>query len=350
MNDIFARTPAGAPNAPATVLEPVGAVGRDFWKGIATDISKAKDADDVFRLSPDLDFTVIKAPLQALVTTTVTAEDPVSPDSEYEVRGTVEVPGYVATVRTDTNAVLGVVSEKWQEYQNRQLTDFAEALRGEVDAPYLRSINLFGGRVVGLELSLGPDTLIPGDPSPYGNRAFIWTGHDGRHALNIQRIKQRWFCANQFSSIVRGALATYKVRHTKNMSVNLKDVEAALGMVAQYDKSFEEAMIDLTKRPMTANEAAEFAVELLPVPEGTKNPIRTIQARDTIMDLFTSSETLVDVDFTAYRAFQAVGEYVDHFRSYRKAAGGSANEGRALSIIEGSAQHVKARALTLLSI
>lgn len=351
---------------PITTQEPVGAVGRDFWKGIANDISGAESADDVFRLSPDLDFTVIKAPLQAMVTLPVRASVEQALQASIGVidapevvdlngqavtyeRGSVEVPGHMATIRTDTNAVLGVVSDQWQTYQNRELTDFAEALRGEVDAPYLRSINLFGGRVIGLELALGPDSFVPGDPSPYGNRAFIWTGHDGRHALNIQRIKVRWFCANQFTTVTSGAIATFKVRHTKNMGVNVKEVLGALNMVAQYDQSFEEAMVALTKRTFTTAMTQQFAADLLPIPKDTKNPIRTLNARDNIVDLFTSSPTLLDVPLTAYRAFQATGEHIDHFRTYRASKGGTATDGRALSLLEGPAQALKVRALTLLS-
>jgi phage/plasmid-like protein (TIGR03299 family) len=327
-----------------TVRERIGAVGRDFWKGIATDISEAQDADDVFRLAPDLDFTVEKSPLTAEVTTQW-MEDGELIDEQTRV----PVTGWVATTRTDTNEVLGIVSEQWQNYQNKQLTEFAEAMRGEIDAPYQRALVLFGGRVVGLELKLGEDMFVPGDPSPWQNHAFIWTGHDGRHALNIQRLKQRILCANQFSNAVANAIATFKVRHTKNMSVNLKDVYAALNMVAQYDKTFDEAMARLSATPMDEAHMADFAVELLPIPENTKNPIRTINARDSIRDLFTASETLEGVDFTAYRAFQAVGEYVDHYRTYRTPKGGTAADGRAVSIIEGSAQTLKRRAFQLLT-
>lgn len=327
------------------VQNPVGAVGRDFWSGIGIDISEAQDADDVFRLAPELDFTVQKAPLTATVTGNIETGD----DFPTVQTDSVAVPGWVATVRTDTNAVLGVVSEQWQNYQNKQLTEFAEAMRGEIDAPYERALVLFDGRVVALELTLGGDMFLPGDPSPWKNRALIWTGHDGRHALNIQRIKQRIFCANQFSSVTGNAIATFKVRHTKNMAVNLKDVYAALNMVAQYDKTFEEAMAAMTASPMDSNHMADFAVELLPIPENTKNPIRTINARDAITDLFTASETLEGVDFTAYRAFQAVGEYVDHYRTYRTPKNGTANDGRAVSIIEGSAATLKKRAFQLLT-
>jgi len=329
-----------APEAPSTV----GPTGRDFWKGIATDISEAQNAADVFRLAPDLDFEVAKSPLSANV-----METWVDGGEFHERRGVVPVNGWVATTRTDTNEVLGIVSDNWQNYQNRQLTDFAEALRGEIDAPYQRALVLFGGRVVGLEVKLGEDMFLPGDPSPWHNHAFIWTGHDGRHALNIQRLKQRIFCANQFSTAIHNAIATFKVRHTKNMNVNLKDVFAALNMVAQYDKSFAEAMEGLSRMPVGLTGAMGFSENLLPIPENVKNPVRTENAREAIVNLFESSPTLEGVDYTRYRLFQAVGEYVDHERTYRTPKGGTPADGRAVSIIEGSAQTLKQRAFALLT-
>lgn len=324
---------------------PVPDVGRDYWSGNFIDLRGAQDADDVFRMAPELDFEVIKAPLAAQIMVADTDED----GNTYEERGSAPVPGYVATLRTDTNEVLGVVSESWQNYQNRELTDFAEALRGEAEAPYSRALLLYGGRIVALELSLGEGQFIPGDPSPWANIVLIYTGHDGRHALTVQRVKRRISCANQFSGTTREAIATFKVRHTKNMSVNIRDVYAALNMVAQFDRSFEEAMADLVKREMTLEGAQRFAEDLLPIPDDIDNPIRTIKARDSIVDLFSSSKTLEGVGFNAYRAFHAVGEYVDHYRTYRTSKYGSAFDSRAASIIEGSAQGLKDRALTLLT-
>lgn len=321
------------------------AVGRDFWKGVAIDISEAEDADDVFRLAPELDFKVEKVPLLADLTTT-TEEDGLI----YEQAESIEVPRFVATVRTDTKEVLGVVSEGWVDYQNSQLTDFAEALRGEADVKYKRALVLFGGRIVAIEMQLGESVLIPGDPSPHANMLWGFTGHDGRHALTALRSKLRLFCTNQFSGMVRGADASFKVRHTKNMNVSIEEVRRALYMAEQYDRSFVEAMGDLTAKPMDYEAAKQFLVDLLPVPKDVENPIRTVTQRDNILDLFVNSATLNGVGMNRYRALQAVTEYVDHGRTFRKSKYGTADDARAVSLIEGQAASMKQRAFDLLKV
>ena len=75
------------------------------------------------------------------------------------------------------------------------------------------------------------------------------------------------------------------------------------------------------------------------------------EARDAIAGLFTNSKTLVGVPNSAYRAYQAVAEYADHFRPLRIGADTPtevAADRRFRSITEGPAAEMKARALELL--
>lgn len=317
---------------------------QDLWKGVGVDISEAQSAEDVFRLAPELDFEVERVPMLAAL--------PLEREDEgqaFTSTALIDVPRFVATVRTDTQEVLGVVSDQWVDYQNRQLTDFAEAIRGEADVRFSRALVLFGGRVVALEMKLGDDVIIPGDPSPHSNLLMAFTGHDGRHALTAMRIKLRIFCANQWSQMLRGAAASFKVRHTKNMLVSIDEVRRALNMAEHYDRTFVEAMTDLTSQPMSFDEATEFLADLLPVADDVDNPTRTLNARQNILDLFWTSPTLQGVGMNRYRALQAVTEYVDHGRTYRRSRYGSAEDARAVSLIEGQAASLKQRAYSLLT-
>ena len=55
---------------------------------------------------------------------------------------------FVANVRTDTRAVIGVVGKRYRVFQNREAFDFMDALVGDKLAMYETAGSLHGGRRV----------------------------------------------------------------------------------------------------------------------------------------------------------------------------------------------------------
>jgi hypothetical protein len=92
-----------------------------------------------------------------------------------------------------------------------------------------------------------------------------------------------------------------------------------------------------------------FTEKLIPSNPEVEHAYKTEAQRQEIIDLFTSSPTLDGVPQTAYRAFQAVAEWTDHFATVRDTKSANAADRRALSIIEGPAYAMKSAALKLLS-
>lgn len=305
----------------------------DPWHGLGTPVDGAMTAEDVFDLCPALDFTVAKAPVRF---------DP------GQGAGTRPFPGYETVYRTDTMAPLGMVKSTYSLFQNREITDFADAVRGSSDAAYDTAGSLYEGRLVFVQLMLGDDFRIPGDPSTWERRLLVYAGHDGRHALKGKRTQTRVVCANTHNEAIKGAGSEYSVKHTSNMNVAVQNAQAALRMVARYDEAFELAMKALTKVPLVSvDDIKAFTTKLIPVNPQVERPARSDAARDAIAALFLNSPTLDGVDKTGYRMYQAVGEYADHYRTYR-ARGATAADARAVAVIEGSASDLKSRALSLL--
>src|SRR4029079_7544837 len=121
-----------------------------------------------------LDFAVEKAPLYAKVGKT-----------------SVLVPGKMATVRTDTNTPLGVVSPRYRVVQNADAFAFADAIVDSGGAHYETAAALFGGRQVFLSMELPNDTHVAGDPSDYGLSLLVSNGHDGKNALRADVTVER---------------------------------------------------------------------------------------------------------------------------------------------------------------
>lgn len=306
------------------------------WHESGTPVDGAMTGDELFERCPAFAFECEKRTVFYQSGTTSLGEPIKSLD-----------PDHVAVVRTDTGAMLGLVSPSYSLFQNRELTQFADAVRGESDAAYDTAGALFDGKVVFVQLILGEDYRIDGDPSDWQRRLLVWTGHDGRHSLVAKRTNIRVVCANTHEYAMVGPGASYSIRHTANMDVAVEDARRALALVNKYDRSFAEAMQALAGEQISTAEVEAFIESLLPISPDVENPWRTESQRNTLRALIDASPTLVGVPTTKYRVLQAVGEWTDHYRTYRTKAG-DGFDARVASIIEGSASATKGRALGLL--
>ena len=111
----------------------VFAVGRVSWHGLGATIDKAVNSRDAIELA-GMDWTVEQWPIYA------------TPGSSNQ--HAVKAERYVANVRTDTNAVLGVVSQSYTVFQNREAFDFMDTIVGDKLAMYETAGSLKGGRKV----------------------------------------------------------------------------------------------------------------------------------------------------------------------------------------------------------
>ncbi len=91
------------------------------WHGLGTVVRDAPTSDDAIRLAR-LDWTVEQWPLHAAPPGGAGGES-------------APAPGHVAKVRTDTRAVLGVVTPRYEPFQNADAFRFADALVGEGNRP-----------------------------------------------------------------------------------------------------------------------------------------------------------------------------------------------------------------------
>lgn len=261
----------------------------------------------------------------------------------------VNVPGWEAICRDSDDAFMGMVSPTYHTLQNRQMAEWAEALTQQVDqAVAVSAGSLFGGKRVWIQLKLGDQILIKGDPSPMDLMLLVSTGHDGRHALGSFLGITRVVCANTLNAGIGGASASYYCKHTTNMERRIEDAQEALKISFKYAEEYKAVAAKLMTVRMTMKDMLAFTEKLLPVNPEVEHAYRTEAERAAIVDLFTNSHTLDGVKLNGYRAFQAVAEYTDHVAAYRSTKIGSAEDRQALAIIEGTAVDLKSAAIKLL--
>jgi phage/plasmid-like protein (TIGR03299 family) len=261
------------------------------------------------------------------------------------------VNGYRAIQRDKDGDILGVTKDTYHLFQNDEGGEFAKALLSASEgyvAGFLTCGSLYGGRLVWALAKINKDLHVRGDGSPLADYLLASWGHDGRHGLTAADTMIRVVCANTLTAAVKGAVAKTTVRHTVNMASRVEEAKRALDIHRKYVETLEAVLNDLTYRPMTIEDVTNFTTQLLPTNPKSEHPYRTEAEREAIVNLFRSSPNLDGMPLTAYRAYQAVTEYLDHGKTYRATKNGAADDRRAVSIIEGSAYGLKSDALSLL--
>ncbi len=258
-----------------------------------------------------------------------------------------EVPGQIAIVRDGDEKVLGSATKSYHTIQNSVLFETIDLALGMTDAHYETAGSLYGGKMVWALAKVEREFYVKGDGSPYLDFILALAGHDGRHALLFGPTSVRVWCGNTAQMAVEGMTGKYIVRHTANAEQRLRDVKQALDVRNKYVDTYIEAMNALTERPMSIADVEAFTEALWPVNPEVKNPFKTLQQREGVVNLFKGSETLDGVAPTAYRTLQSVVEYLDQYKSY--GANGEAADRKAAAIIEGNAFNTKSRALALLA-
>ena len=151
--------------------------GQPPWHGLGAVVKNAVTSREALQLA-HLDWTVEQWPLQAVK------------DADRRA-----VQRHKANVRSDTHAVLGVVSERYRIFQNQDAFDFMDSLVNEKLAMFETAGALQGGRRVWLlaripgEFRAGADDVI----DPY---VLLVNTHDGTGALRLLPTTVRVVCQN----------------------------------------------------------------------------------------------------------------------------------------------------------
>lgn len=263
----------------------------------------------------------------------------------------IAVDSRVAIVRDTDNRVLGTVGPTYQPIQNDELFEFADALLKADDAVRFETAgSLYGGRVV-WALAVAPEKAIKIDGDPQGDimpYLVLATGHDGLRAMQVTFSPTRVVCANTLNMALRGSKNVVSIRHTVNAMSKVDAAKAALRINVEYLDTLAAVSKQLIKQKMTINDVIAATETLIPsMAENEEKAIKAQAQRDLILALYRNSDNLDGVPETAYRFVQAVAEYADHDRTYRKTKKGSAEDARALAILDGTAQAIKENALRL---
>lgn len=301
------------------------------WHGLGVYVGDNAVTSEIALRESGLDWSVSKVPLQTAFNTPIAT--------------------HVAVERNTDNKILGVVGAKYQPMQNSEAFSFLDSLVNEGSMRYHTAGSLRGGQRVWMLGKIGSHEVVPNDR--VDQFVFLYNSHDGSSALRVLWTEVRVVCANT----ARMALSSAKsgdgvaVRHTVNMDRRVSEAAKVLGLA----KSAAEVTADFHKRlAATAWTDADFKAfleSLVPdreiVEKGQRNTRRE-NVRGDLFDLWSGKaigSEIAGVSGTAWGAYNAVTEYVNHHSSVKSHKDGLRFE----NVMFGTGNDLVTRANTLLA-
>jgi phage/plasmid-like protein (TIGR03299 family) len=220
-----------------------------------------------------------------------------------------DCPENFATVRTDTNNVLGVVGSSYHVMQNAEAFACIDGIIADRKATFETAGLSKGGRQIWLQARLPMQyDIAPGDTVyPY---VLCVTSHDGSSAVRIMPSTFRMVCTNQLSLAMRqaGSLGL-SIVHTASLKNRLEDASRKFSMVCQRLERFDEEARTLTRRSLTREELANYFAGL--VTDRSAKQQREVLRRFAA-NVDNSRNTIGGIGGTAWAAYNAVSEWADH--------------------------------------
>lgn len=239
-----------------------------------------------------------------------------------------KVSEYYATVRTDTQAVLGVVGKQYEVVQNEDAFQFFDAIVQGEGILYETAGALGKGERIFITAKL-PNYIKVGKEDLIEQYLFLTTSHDGSGSIMAAFTPVRIVCKNTLNAAMRNKSNSIKIRHTANAKDRLEQAHELMGITNQLSAAMETLLNSWTKVRIT-DEAVLKLIQLALVPN--KEVLHNIKVgkEDELSATFTNmcnnafeyamtspSQQLETTKGTLFGAYNAVTGYLQNVRNYK---------------------------------
>jgi len=229
--------------------------GQSAWHGLGTVVEEAPSPYEALKLS-GLDWEVEKSgALGAL-----RHDGGISYTSEA-----------VATIRKDTNEILGIVGPHYEVVQNKELFDVAYELGGEVKVETAGSLK--NGRQIYVLLK-GDTFDATGRGDEVTEHLALLNSHDKSLSYSALPTSVRIVCANTLDmALNQGSKRMFRVKHYgKNIQEKLQAMREALSMYRETGKMFRHTVQELSMYSWDRHQISNFWMNVYQTIEGPVNP------------------------------------------------------------------------------
>jgi phage/plasmid-like protein (TIGR03299 family) len=212
-----------------------------------------------------------------------------------------------ATVRTDTDEVLGFVNSSYEPIQN------IDALVAKDEAIY-ETAGVFGkGERIWILAKL------PGYINVHGNDIvnkylLLTNSHSLSSHVRVKLTPIRVVCNNTLTSALQGA-GEVQISHTPDAVRDLEQADTTLGWSNSLYEQLDIMFNGMAVRKITQVQLQEYVRALVPDNEEAQNTARTEKIRNSVLQLHDSGRGAHLSRGTVWGAFNSVAEYTDHMMS-----------------------------------
>jgi len=251
-----------------------------------------------------------------------------------------------AVVRLDNRTVLGVVGTSYSPLQNKEAFGFFDSAISERKAIF-ETVGALGkgervwmlAKVEGSDFSVLPDDAI----QPY---LLLSHSHDGSSCVRAKFTPIRVVCQNTLRVALGMGKDEIKIRHTGDVSSKIRSAGDILRVAGAMIDETKPIFMKMAQKQIKLNDAVLYIRKSLQpsFSEGKETTARLDTMVDSVAELMETGRgsDIRGVRGTAWGAYNAITEFVDH---QRKVRGGEEN--RIGSIWFGQGSSVKQRAFVL---
>jgi phage/plasmid-like protein (TIGR03299 family) len=251
----------------------------------------------------------------------------------------ITLPEQHVLFRSDTNAPLGVVSNKYQVVQPGEVIEFFRDIAKAGGLELSAAGTIYGGKRFWATAKIG-EAAPASVADKIGGYILISTSADGSLATEVRRTTVRTVCKNTLQMAMADAKASIKVSHRSVFDP--ASVKEFMGLNTAAWDSFRHTVTRLANIEMLEEEAIEMTAQVF----GGGEKVRETAGYKKVLSLFNGEgmgATLDGVMGTRWGFLNAVTEYADHHVRART------DENRFVASQWGAGADLKARTLDLLT-
>jgi phage/plasmid-like protein (TIGR03299 family) len=240
----------------------------------------------------------------------------------------IEVPNFFATVRTDTDEVLGVVGKDYQIVQNRDAFNFFDAIVGGDGIQYETAGALGKGERIFITAKL-PGYIRVGKEDMTEKYLFLTTSHDGFGSITAAFTPVRIVCNNTLNAALRNCTGSIKIRHTANAKDRLAEAHRVMGISNKLSDELQSIFNDWSTIRIKDQEIQRL-IQLAMVPnkevlqnikEGNLDELSTAFSNvcNSVYEyaMTSPSQQQETTKGTLFGAYNAVTGYFQNIRNYK---------------------------------
>jgi phage/plasmid-like protein (TIGR03299 family) len=288
----------------AHLLETMAYLHETPWHGLGNQLSAGQPIE-VWAQQAGMDWRICESPV-SFVTDEANSPSVIASYPENKV-----------LFRSDTQAPLSVVSQRFQVVQPREILEFYRDLT-EVSGFKLETAGVLkGGRKIWALARTGQSSTLKGNDV---SNAYVLlaTACDGTLATTAQFTSVRVVCNNTLAVALGASSGAVKVRHST--AFDAQAVKRQLGISVSTWSSFMYQMKGLSERKVKTHEAMNYLSRVFSEHKETQSANASDRTMAKVMALFDGrgrGAELASSKGTAFGLLNAVTEFVDHERRAR---------------------------------